>query len=332
MKTLEVFIETWALKEPFVIARGSRTETRVIKVEISCGGKTGRGECVPTARYGETIDSVYRQLEGVSDQLRAGASRHDLTSLLPAGAARNAADCALWDLEAKQQGATVSELLDLPYPDKVCSVQTISIGNPEHMGRAAAKLQGFPMLKVKLDAEQIIQRLEAVHTYAPNSGILVDANESWTVDLLTEVAPFLRDYGVVMVEQPLPVGRDNELCGLEVPVPLGADESCHTTADVKKLSGLYDVVNIKLDKTGGLTEAVQLANYARGAGLDIMVGCMVGTSLSMAPAMVLATGASYVDLDAPALLRGDRKYGLTIKNGEMSRLDERLWGGPMDQV
>ena len=329
MTTLEISKETWALKDPFVIARGSRTETHVIKVELSCNGKMGRGESVPTARYGETIDSVCRQLESVSDQIRAGATRQHLISLLPAGAARNAVDCALWDLEAKQKQTTVSNLLGLPYPDSVRSVQTISIDSPENMGLAASKLRNFPKLKVKLNGEHILSRLAAVHKHAPHAEILIDANESWTIDLLNRIAPSLANFGVVLVEQPLPAGRDEELRGLELPIPIGADESCHTANDIEELVGLYDVVNIKLDKTGGLTEAVTLANSARHAGLDIMIGCMVGTSLAMAPAMVLATGASYVDLDAPVLLREDRKYGLTIKDGKMSRLDERLWGGPI---
>ncbi len=327
MMTLEISRETWALKEPFVIAHGSRTETHVIKVKLSCNGKLGRGESVPTARYGETIDSVYRQLKSVSGQICAGATRQSLINLLPAGAARNAVDCALWDLEAKQKKTTVSNLLRLAYPDSVCSVQTISIDSPENMGLAASKLRDFPMLKVKLNEEHVLSRLAAVHKHASHSKILIDANESWTIDLLNRIAPSLTNFGVVMIEQPLPAGRDEELRGLELPVPLCADESCHTANDIEKLVGLYSVVNIKLDKTGGLTGAITLANSARKTGLDIMVGCMVGTSLAMAPAMVLATGASYVDLDAPALLGEDRKYGLTIKDGKISRLDERLWGG-----
>lgn len=329
MRTLEICMETWALKEPFVIARGSRTETHVIKVEINDNGKIGRGESVPNARYGETIDSVLLQLNNISSQICAGANRLQLMSLLPAGAARNAADCALWDLEAKLKETTVSELLGLPYPDKVQTVQTISIDSSENMGQAASKLSGFPMLKVKLNSEHILSRLAAVHASAPRAKILVDANESWNIGLLREVAPSLPGLGVVMVEQPLPAGRDEELRGLDLPVPLGADESCHTASDVDRLVGLYDVVNIKLDKTGGLTEAIALADGARQAGLDIMVGCMVGTSLAMAPAMILATDAQYIDLDAPALLRDDRKHGLTIRDGKMSRLDERLWGGPI---
>lgn len=328
LTTLNISKKTWTLKEPFVIARGSRIETHTITVTLAFEGYTGFGESVPTQRYGETIESVYDQIEAVRRHICDGISREGLSDLLPPGAARNAVDCALWDLEAKQKKTTVSDLLGFPYPDSVQSVQTISIGSVEKMGEAAGRLSTFPMLKVKLNSENVVNRIRAVHANAPHSKLLVDANESWTVDLLREVVPELAKLGVVMIEQPLPAGDDEALRGLNSPLPLGADESCHTSHDIARLAALYDVVNIKLDKTGGLTEAVKLAATAREAGLDIMVGCMLGTSLAMAPAMVLATQASYVDLDAPALLSEDRKYGLTISSGEMSRLNEKLWGGP----
>jgi len=328
---LHISRETWTLKKPFVIARGSRTETQVIKVEISVAGHTGRGESCPTARYGESVDGVYQQINAASQKIcstiNQDENRQGLLDILPAGAARNAIDCALWDLEAKQKNTTVSELLGFPYPDNIHTVQTISIGSAEAMGAAAGKLSSFPMLKVKLNAENIVQRIKAVHRHAPEAKLLIDANESWDIDLLKAVAPQLAGLGVVMIEQPLPADEDDKLNGYQSPLPLGADESCHTSQDVERLAELYDVINIKLDKTGGLTEALKLEAKARSAGLDIMVGCMLGTSLAMAPAMVLAPQATYVDLDAPALLSADRECGLTVDNGEMSRLNEQLWGG-----
>ncbi|PCJ37306.1 MAG: dipeptide epimerase [Alphaproteobacteria bacterium] len=326
---LNITKETWTLKEPFIIARGSRIDTGVITVDIRLDNQKhfGRGESVPSPRYGENIDSVYEQLNAVSSEISEDLRRGDLYDLLPAGAARNAIDCALWDLEAKGKNTTVSEILGLPYPDNIQTVQTISIGTAEEMGKAAKKLNKFPMLKIKLNDQDIVKRIEEVHANAPQSRLLIDANESWCFTLLKDVAPALEKLNVVMIEQPLPAQNDEELSGYQSPIPLGADESCHTSDDVNRLRGLYDIVNIKLDKTGGLTEAVKLAAKAREAKLDVMVGCMVGTSLSMAPAMVLATQAAYVDLDAPALLSKDRAYGLTINNGKMSRLDERLWGG-----
>lgn len=326
---LNITKETWPLKEPFIIARGSRVETELITVDIRLDnqGYSGRAESVPSPRYGENIDSVHQQLNAVSPEIREGLNRHDLYDLLPAGAARNALDCALWDLEAKEKATTVSDILGFLYPDNIQTVQTISIGTAEEMGKAAQKLSKFPMLKIKLNDQDIVKRIEEIHANAPQSRLLIDANESWCFGQLKDIAPALARLNVVMIEQPLPAANDEELSGYQSPVPLGADESCHTSDDVKRLRGLYDIVNIKLDKTGGLTEAVKLAAKAREAKLGIMVGCMVGTSLSMAPAMVLATRAAYVDLDAPALLSKDRAYGLTINNGQMSRLDERLWGG-----
>ncbi|VAX04092.1 L-alanine-DL-glutamate epimerase (EC 5.1.1.n1) [hydrothermal vent metagenome] len=326
---LNITKETWTLKEPFIIARGSRIATEVITVDLRFDNQkhSGRGESVPSPRYGENIDSVYQQLKTAGPELHNGLRRGDLYDILPPGAARNALDCALWDLEAKGKNTSVSEILGLPYPDNIQTVQTISIGTAEEMGKAAKKLNKFPMLKIKLNDQDIVKRIEAIQANAPQSRLLIDANESWCFDLLKDVAPALAKLNVVMIEQPLPAANDEELSGYQSPIPLGADESCHTSDDVKKLCGLYDIVNIKLDKTGGLTEAVKLAAKARKAKLGIMVGCMVGTSLSMAPAMVLAPQAAYVDLDAPALLSKDREYGLIINNGQMSRLDERLWGG-----
>lgn len=319
--------ETWGLKAPFVIARGARIETHVVLVEITENGHVGRGEAVPNIRYGEDVDSVIKQIEGLSAALREGLNRDELALALPAGAARNSLDCALWDLQAKLTETPVNECLGLPYPDEIYTVQTVSIGSVEEMGKSAAKLKNFPMIKVKLDQNYVVERMRAVRKAAPDTRLLIDANESWSLDLLKEVIPALKELGVVMIEQPLPAGSDDVLAGYIFEIPLAADESCHTSADVERLKDLYDMVNIKLDKTGGLTEALKLAEAARAAGLEIMVGCMVGTSLSMAPAMMLATQTYFVDLDAPTLLAEDREYALSVWDGKMTPLDPRLWGG-----
>lgn len=324
---LDVFKECWSLKEPFVISRGTQTKTEVIKVELNSDGLTGRGECVPSPRYGESTNSTYSQIQSVTESIENGISRLELLNLLPPGAARNALDCALWDLEAKQSQKSVSELLNYPYPDNIYSVQTVSIGSPLEMAEAAAKLSGFQMLKIKIDADNVVNRIRQIHKVVPNLRLILDANESWSIEQLKEFTPQLVDLGVVMIEQPLPANKDEQLANYQSELPLAADESCHTTLDVDRLVDLYDVVNIKLDKTGGLTEAIRLADSAEKKGMGIMIGCMLGTSLSMAPALVLATRAEYVDLDAPALLSTDRKHGLTLHNGRLSRLDENLWGG-----
>jgi L-Ala-D/L-Glu epimerase len=327
MRTFKFSSEIFTLNAPFVISRGSRIETTVVVVEITEGGKRGWGESTPTKHYGESTESVMKQITDIAPKIEAGLSRDDLQTALPPGAARNAIDCALWDLEAKQKGKPIAELMGQKWPDQLQSVQTISIGTPEKMGTDAAKLANFPTIKVKLNAELVVERIKAIHKNAPNTKIIVDANEAWDLDLVKKVAQVLKDNGVVMLEQPLPASNDEALRGYKSPLPLGGDESCHTSADLARLKGLYDVVNIKLDKTGGLTEAHKLMIEAKAMGFDIMVGCMVGTSLSMAAGMFIATEAKYVDLDAPTMLKNDRDYGLSIIDGQMSALDPRLYGG-----
>jgi len=321
--------EVWPLAKPFIIARGQRLETHIITVTISHNGVVAHGEATPTPRYGETSESVLHQLQQITPQLTAGLNRIDLQKSLPAGAARNAVDAALWDLEAQLSGKGVDHLSALPWPKKIATVQTISILSPDQMAQEAKELSNFPYIKVKLNAELILERVKAVHENAPKAKLLIDANESWTIDILQEVTPLLGNMGVVFIEQPLPAGQDQALESYNCPLPLGADESCHTRADLNSLTGKYDVVNIKLDKTGGLTEAIALAKAAKDLGLEVMVGCMLSTSLGIAPAMFLASQAKYVDLDAPALLKRDRAHKLTIHNGEMSSLDPRLWGGTL---
>ncbi len=319
--------ETWALNAPFVIARGSRTQTHVVVVEVQEGSHKGRGECSPNARYGETIPSVIAQIENIQPLLEGGLDLEGLQNEMPAGAARNAVDCALWDLRAKVEARPVSDLLNVPWPENIASVQTLSIGVASNMGVAAAKLTSFPILKVKLDANDIMERLSAIHQNAPGSGLLIDANESWTVDIVKAVAARAEEFNIVMIEQPLPEADDSALKGINIGVPLGADESCHTSADLDRLKEIYDVINIKLDKTGGLSEAMKLYTEARQVGLDVMVGCMLGTSLSMAPAMFVAQFAKYVDLDATTMLLKDRTHNLVLKDGLMSPLNPELWGG-----
>ncbi|MBT5185690.1 MAG: L-Ala-D/L-Glu epimerase [Kordiimonadaceae bacterium] len=319
--------ETFALHTPFVISRGSRTETTVIVVEVIEDGKKGWGESCPTPHYGESVESVLDQIASIAPQMEQGLTREKLQTALPAGAARNAIDCAMWDLEAKQKGKTIAELMGHNWPSSLQSVETISIGSAEAMGEKAKKLANFPTIKVKMNAEDVKNRIKAVHQNAPKARIIVDANESWNLDLVNEVLGTLKENGVVMLEQPLPPNEDEKLRGLNASIPLGGDESCHVAADLLRLKGIYDVVNIKLDKTGGLTEAKKLLDQAKDMDFDIMVGCMVGTSLSMAAGMFIATEASYVDLDAPTMLSTDRDHSLTIKDGQMSELNPKLYGG-----
>ena len=319
--------EQFDLHTPFVISRGTRTDTTVIVVEVERNGKRGWGESCPTPHYGESVESVKSQIADVALEIKRGMTREELQTALPPGAARNAIDCAMWDLEAKEQGKTIAELMGHEWPDSLQSVETVSIGDAEKMGAKAKTLANFPVIKVKMNAEDIENRIKAVHENAPNAKIIVDANESWNADIVRRVGQTLKDNGVVMLEQPVPPKDDETLRGIKAPLPLGADESCHVAADLERLHGIYDVVNIKLDKTGGLTEAKKLLDQAKEMGFDIMVGCMVGTSLSMAAGMFIATEASYVDLDAPTMLSSDRDHALSIIDGKMSALNPYLFGG-----
>ncbi|MCC3862576.1 N-acetyl-D-Glu racemase DgcA [Pseudemcibacter aquimaris] len=327
MRKFDYRAEKFDLHTPFVISRGSRVDTTVIIVEIEEDGFKGWGESCPTPHYGESVESVMAQIDEIALKMKAGLTRAELQDALPAGAARNAIDCAMWDLEAKQSGKTIAELMGHDWPDALLSVETISIGEADKMGKKAKTLENFPTIKVKMNADDIENRIKAVHENAPNAKLIVDANESWNADIVRRVASTLKDNGVVMLEQPVPPAEDETLRGINAPLPLGGDESCHVAADLERLHGIYDVVNIKLDKTGGLTEAKKLLDQAKEMGFDIMVGCMVGTSLSMAAGMFIATEASYVDLDAPTMLATDRDHALTIKDGKMSALNPALYGG-----
>ncbi|TMV88123.1 dipeptide epimerase [Thioclava sp. BHET1] len=314
--------DTFKLAQAFTISRGSRTEAQVLSVTIERDGVTGQGECVPYARYGESLESVRAQIEG----LPAGISRMELQEALPAGAARNAVDCALWDLEAKTAGKAVWELAGLERPVAQTTAYTLSLEAPEKMRAAAAAQAHRPLLKIKLGTPEDLPRLRAVREGAPDARIIIDANEGWELETFLDIQGELERLGVVLVEQPLPAAADEALSGIERLVPLCADESCHTSEGLTNLRGKYDIINIKLDKTGGLTEALRLRELARAEGFGVMVGCMVGSSLAMAPAMLVAQGADFVDLDGPLLLAEDRPVPLRYEGSKVDPPEPALWG------
>lgn len=315
-------IESFPLAGEFRISRGARTEAVVVTATLEADGVIGRGECVPYARYDETPQSVVAQLEAVGDPF----DHERLPEALPAGAARNALDCALWDLAAKRQGARVWEVMGLPGPRPEITAFTLSMDTPQNMETAAKKNAHRPLLKTKLGGEGDVARIEAVRRGAPEAAIIVDANEGWDGVLYGELAPVLVKLGVRMVEQPLPAGSDDALADMERPLPVCADEACHDRATLAGLSGKYDMVNIKLDKTGGLSEAMALREAAKNEGFGIMTGCMIGTSLGMAPAVLAAQGAVFTDLDGPLLLAGDREDGLLYDAEGVHPPSAALWG------
>jgi L-alanine-DL-glutamate epimerase-like enolase superfamily enzyme len=317
--------EIWPLKEPFRISRGSRTEARVVVVTVSDGEHIGRGECVPLARYNQSIASVLAQIESVKSE--KNFNRQDLQELMPAGAARNALDCALWDLEAKASGKCVWELADIPVVPEVETSFTISLDTPEKMA-TSAQSYGVPApLKLKLGGDDgDLARVEAVRQATPEARLLIDANESWSTEHYQKIVPALKQLGVEFIEQPFPAYTDEVLETLEHPIPVCADESCHTTADLPRLAERYEVVNVKLDKTGGLTEALSLTERARENGFKLLIGCMVCTSLGIAPARLLASTAEWVDLDGPLLLARDREHPVQYANGKIRIPPHDLWG------
>jgi L-Ala-D/L-Glu epimerase len=323
---LAVRRDSWPLAKPFTISRGSRTVAEVVVAELSAGALRGRGEGVPYGRYGERVDGVVAALEGMSDAIAGGLGRAALQAAMAPGAARNALDVAFWDLEAKRTGTSVWALAGIDEPKPVVTAYTLSVDTPERMAAAAREEAHRPLLKLKLTGAGDLDRVRAVRAGAPDARLIVDANEAWTLDHLRDYGPILAELGVALIEQPLPAGQDEALATLPHPVPLCADESCHTSADLPDLVGRYDYVNIKLDKTGGLTEALILLNAARAGGFKIMVGCMVGSSLAMAPAMLLAQGAEFVDLDAPLLLARDRQPGLRYEGSVVYPPKPNLWG------
>jgi len=314
--------ESFRLVQAFTISRGSKTEAKVLTALVTREGVTGRGECVPYARYGETVDSVRVQIEALPDDI----DRAVLQSALPPGAARNAVDCAIWDLEAKLARKRVWELAGLPVPGPVVTAYTLSLAAPDQMRAAAAANAHRPILKIKLGTPDDMPRLEAVRAGAPSARIIVDANEGWSAELYADLAPYLLRLGVALVEQPLPAGADEMLAEIPRPIPVCADESCFDRASLMGLRGKYDVVNLKLDKTGGLTEGLLTRDDARALGFRVMVGCMVGSSLAMAPAVLLAQGADWTDLDGPLLLSEDRATPLHYDSAGAHPPDAKLWG------
>ncbi len=325
MLTVEAREEVWPLREPFRISRGSRTEAQVVVVTVSDGKHIGRGECVPIARYNQSTESVLRQLE--SAKAAKNLDRQTLQQLLSAGAARNALDCALWDLEAKISRMRVSEVVNIPSVDEVETSFTISLDTTDRMAAAAKTSATSPILKLKLGGDSSdLARVEAVREAAPSARLLIDANESWSPEHYRQIVPALKDLAVRLIEQPFPADSDEVLETLDHLVPVCADESCHTTTDLLRLMNRYEMINVKLDKTGGLTEALRLCQSARESEFQLLIGCMVCTSLGIAPARLLASSADYVDLDGPLLLAGDRNYGLLYANGRIGMPSKELWG------
>ncbi len=325
-RRLTVAEESWTFDRPFAISRGSRTEAHVVVAEIRDGDHRGRGECVPYPRYGETVGGVADLIRSLENDIAGGISRAELATVLPAGAARNALDCALWDLEAKQVGKRVWEMVGLRPPKPAVTAETIALGAVDDMRQQAERLHDSQLLKVKLDAADVTARLQAVRQGAPDARLIIDPNEAWDVALLAEILPELARLGVELVEQPVPAGDDEGLADIDPPIPLCADEACHTRSDLDRLRGRYQTVNIKLDKAGGLSTALDLARAADAAGFGIMVGCMVGTSLAMAPATLLSSFAEFVDLDGPLFLKEDRVPGLVYAGGRVHPPEPELWG------
>jgi L-Ala-D/L-Glu epimerase len=325
---LSVSIERWPLAGAFTISRGSKTEAAVVVAELSEGTHRGRGECVPYARYGETPDGIVAAIEAVRPALGRGLDREALQAAMPAGAARNALDCAYWDVNARKAGCRAYQLAGLAAPTPCVTAYTISLAAPEAMAEAAASAASRPLLKVKLGAAEggDGRRIAAVRRAAPHAELIVDANEGWTADNLRQNLAACADCGVTLVEQPLPQGGDEALALIERPIPVCADESAHDRRSLDALGGKYDAVNIKLDKAGGLTEALVMAAEAERRGFTVMVGCMVATSLSMAPAMLLAQRARLVDLDGPLLLAADRRDGLRYDGSLVYPPEPALWG------
>ncbi|WP_159008636.1 N-acetyl-D-Glu racemase DgcA [Bradyrhizobium sp. S69] len=319
-------IERWPIAGSFTISRGAKTEAVTVVAELSRGGLTGRGECVPYPRYGETPEATLAALKSMREALRRGLDRQALQQAMPAGAARNALDCAWLDLEAKTSGQRVWDMLGRPAPRPCTTAYTISLGTPEAMAAATAEAAHRRLLKIKLGGDGDGARIKAVRQAAPDCELIVDANEAWTPDNLEQHLAECAAAGVICVEQPLPAGRDEALAKIKRPLAVCADESVHDRPTLAGLRERYDAINIKLDKTGGLTEALEMADAARALGFDIMVGCMVSTSLAMAPAMLLAGAARFVDLDGPLLLKRDRDGGLRYDGSLVYPPEATLWG------
>ncbi|MFF0949858.1 N-acetyl-D-Glu racemase DgcA [Rhizobium leguminosarum] len=325
-RTLDIQMNSFPIAGTFTISRGAKTEAEVITCTLIEEGARGLGECVPYRRYGETMESVFAQIEAARPLIEAGISRHDLLSAMPPGAARNSVDCALWDLEAKRTGDSVAGRLGLSAPQPLTTAYTISLGEPEVMAARAREHAGRALLKVKVGTGDDESRIRAVRAAAPDAAIILDANEGWPEAVLERHLHIAAEAGIALVEQPLPAGRDGLLAEIRRPLLVCADESVHHTGDLASLADRYDAINIKLDKTGGLTEALSMKAEAERLGFSIMIGCMVGTSLAMAPAVLLAQNADFVDLDGPLLLARDREPGLRYAASLVFPPESTLWG------
>ena len=326
MRKLEVTSESWPVKGSFTIARGSKTKADVVVVALTENGFTGRGESVPYSRYHETVPQVIASLDAIRSKIEAGLRHQDLNALDLPKAAQNALDCALWDLAAKKSTTPVWQLLNLRKPIPTITAYTLSLDTPEIMAKAAAKAALYPLLKLKLGRDGDIDRLAAIRSAVPKARLIVDANEGWTHAILPAMLEACEKYGVELVEQPLPADHDEALLGLKRNTIICADESAHDIAGLSKLIGKYDAINIKLDKTGGLSNALELAKAAKTMDFKIMVGCMLATSLAMAPAFLLAQLSDYVDLDGPLILTKDRDAAIEYSNGFMQPPRPDLWG------
>lgn len=324
---LDAGIEAFPIAGHFTIARGSKSEAVVVSVRLEQEGHVGRGECTPYARYGETPEATLSAIEALAPAFAGGMTRPQLQGALPPGAARNALDCALWDLEARRASTCVAALAGVTLPPRIETAFTISLGTPDAMAEAASRAAHLPLLKIKLGAPGDAERLGAVRAAAPDARLIVDANEGWHEDDLAVLLDICHHCRVELVEQPLPAGADAALAEVEHLVPICADESVHALHGLEALVGRYDAINIKLDKTGGLTEALAVAERAEDLGLAIMAGCMVSTSLSMLPARLLASKARWVDLDGPLILTEDRPGGLVYRGGLIDTGPSALWGG-----
>lgn len=325
-RSLDARHDRFALSSPFRISRGVKTAADVVTVALREDGLEGRGEGVPYPRYGESVELVLAQIATANDALEAGAGREELLALMPPGAARNAVDCALWDLEAKRAGKTVAELIGAPSPGRIATALTVVIDTPEAMARAAATIAAAPLLKLKVDSRDPAAAVRAVRASAPEAALIVDPNESWNEVLLRAVMPVLEECGVALLEQPVPAGEDAWLEDYASPVPICADEAIHTVAELDVVAARYDAVNVKLDKAGGLTAGLELAAATRQRGLKLMTGCMVCSSLGIAPALHVARLSDWADLDGPLWLAEDRAGGVRVEGGWLLSPSEGFWG------
>lgn len=327
-RTLGAQHDRFALSRPFRISRGVKTQADVVTVTVVADGVVGRGEGVPYPRYGESVETTLAAIESVRGAIEAGAGREELLALLLPGAARNAVDCALWDLESRMSGTPIAAMIGAPEPGRLTSALTIGIDMPIQMGCAARQVADAPLLKVKVDAKLPDAQIRAVRNAAPDAALIVDPNESWNQQLVEAMQPVLLEYGVALLEQPVPANEDSWLEGFTPDVPICADESVHVAADLDRIAARYQVVNVKLDKAGGLTAGLELARAARARGLGLMTGCMVSSSLSIAPALHIARMSDFVDLDGPIWLAEDRAGGVRDDHGFMLPPAKGFWGSP----